>query len=291
MKTPTTSLEEFCERSLAREVSPELHAMTDFLQKKLEGTVAILAYGSCLRGVPASDTLMDFYVLTENLADVNPSILSCLACAIIPPNVYYAETEFGKQHLRTKYAVLPLSLFSRWMTRKTSNPYLWARFSQPSALVYAHHDQARKQVIAAISEALRTSFANAKALTNDHDALAIWTAGFNATYQSEFRSEQTSRAVQIVAASPDYYKEAAKLLASEIPVHANQTLRRIAGKLWSVLRLIKAAFTFQGGADYIVWKIERHSGEKIILTQWQRKHPIIAGLTLLPKMLRKGAVR
>lgn len=291
MNTSPTSLEEFCEKSLAREVSPELHAMADFLQQKHEGAMAILAYGSCLRGVAVSDTLMDFYVLTENLADVSPSIISCLACSVVPPNVYYVETNFPGQSLRAKYAVLPLSLFARWMTRKTNNPYFWARFSQPSALVYARNDQTRKQVIAAISEALRTSFANAKALTNETDATVIWTAGFNATYKSEFRSEQTSRAAQIVAASPDYYKEAAKLLAPEIPVHANQALRRIAGKFWSVLRLIKAAFTFQGGADYIVWKIERHSGEKIILTQWQRKHPIFAGLTLLPKMLRKGTIR
>ena len=291
MKTPAKNLEEFCETSLAREVLPELRTMADFLQKKHEGAVAILAYGSCLRGVAASDTLMDFYVLTENLADVSPSILSCLACSVVPPNVYYAETKFGEQRLRAKYAALPLRLFTKWMARKTSNPYFWARFSQPSAIVYVRNDQTQRQVIAAISDALRTSFANAKALTNETDAPAIWTAGFSATYQSEFRSEKTNRAAQIVAVSPDYYREAAKLLASEIPVQANQTLRRIAGKVWSVLRLIKAAFTFQGGAEYIVWKIERHSGEKIILTQWQKNHPIIAGLALLPKMLRKGAIR
>jgi hypothetical protein len=291
MNTPPTSLEEFCERSLAREVSPELHAMADFLQQKHEGAMAILAYGSCLRGVAVSDTLMDFYLLTENLADVSPSIISCLACSVIPPNVYYAETKFGEQHLRAKYAALPLPLFTKWMARKTSNPYFWARFSQPSALVYVRNDQTQQQVIAAISDALRTSFANAKALTNETDAAAIWTAGFNATYQSEFRSEKTNRAAQIVSAATDYYIEVTKLLASEIPVHANQVLRRIAGKVWSILRLIKAAFTFQGGADYIVWKIERHSGEKIILSQWQIKHPVIAGLLLLPKMLRKGAIR
>ncbi len=291
MNTSPISLEEFCERSLARKVSPELHAMANFLQQKHEGAVAILAYGSCLRGVAVSDTLMDYYVLTEHLADVSPSILSCLACAIVPPNVHYAETSFAGQSLRAKYAVLPLSLFARWMSRETNNPYFWARFSQPSALVYVRNDQARQQVITAISDALRTSFANAKALTNNQNALAIWTAGFNATYQSELRSEQTSRAAQIVSAAPNYYNDAAKFLASEVSVHANQILRRLTGKIWSVLRLIKAAFTFQGGADYIAWKIERHSGEKIILTQWQRKHPIIAGLTLLPKMLRKGAIR
>jgi hypothetical protein len=184
-----------------------------------------------------------------------------------------------------------LRLFAKWMTRETANPYFWARFAQPSALVFARDDKTRNDVAASISEALRTAFANAKALTNETDALAIWTAGFNATYQSEFRSEKTSRAANLVSSEPDYYRQAAKLLASETPVHANQTLRRLTGKGWSMLRLIKAAFTFQGGADYIAWKIERHSGEKIILTDWQRRHPIVAGLLLLPVLLRKGAIR
>ena len=291
MTAPTASLQDFCALALARGVPQDLHAMAEYLREKHDGAVAILAYGSCLRGVAASETLMDFYVLTENLADVSPRILSCLACAMVPPNVYYAEVKIEGQSLRAKYAVLPLPLFAKWLVRRTSNPYFWARFSQPSALVYARDDKTRQDVVTAISEALRTSFANAKGLTADPDALAIWTAGFNATYKSEFRSEKENRATQIVAASPDYYYEAARLLTSEIPVHANQTLRMFAGKIWSALRLIKAAFTFQGGADYIVWKIERHSGEKIVLSPWQRKHPVIAGLTLLPKMLRKGAIR
>ncbi|MEQ1521754.1 MAG: hypothetical protein ABL936_10855 [Aestuariivirga sp.] len=290
MTTPE-NLKEFCKASLGRDVPPEIHAMAVVLRLRHPGALAILAYGSCLRGVAAADTLMDFYVLTENFSGVSPNIISRVACCIVPPNVYYAETEFAGQRLRAKYALLPSRLFAKRMTPDTSNPYFWARFAQPSALVYARDDKIRDDVVASISEALRTAFANAKALTNETDATAIWTAGFNATYKSEFRSEKAGRAAGIVSSAPDYYREAAKLLASEIPVHANQTLRQLTGKGWSVLRLIKAAFTFQGGADYIIWKIERHSGEKIILTGWQRRHPVIAGLLLLPALLRKGAIR
>ena len=290
MTAPANNLQEFCGNSLAREVPRELHAMSDVLRQKHGRAVAILAYGSCLRGVAVSDTLMDFYVLTENLSDVSSNIVSRLACAVVPPNVYYSEIRYEQKTLRAKYAVLPVWLFAQWMNRKTGNPYFWARFSQPSALLYARDQQARQQVVNAISDALRTSFANAKALTADPDALVIWAMGFDATYESELRSERASRAAHIVSASIDYYTEAARHLASEIPLHANQTLRKFTGKIWSVLRLIKAAFTFQGGADYIVWKIERHSGEKIVLTEWQRKHPVITGLLMLPTLLRKGAV-
>ncbi len=283
-----TPLEKFCEKSLAREVPDELHTMANYLRQRHVGAVAILAYGSCLRGVAVSDTLMDFYVLTDKLGDVSSNMLSWIGCALVPPNVYYAEVN---GNLRAKYAVLPLSLFAKWTTRQTGNPYFWARFSQPSALIYVRDEKTRGDMLTAIANALQTSFANAKALTSSQDAVAIWTAGFKATYATEFRSEKADRAAQIVAVYPEYYGQAAMLLADERPINANQSLRRLAGKLLSALRLAKAAFTFQGGADYIVWKIERHSGKKIVLTDWQKRHPIIAGVMLLGALLRNGAVR
>jgi hypothetical protein len=68
-------------------------------------------------------------------------------------------------------------------------------------------------------------------------------------------------------------------------------LRRIEGKALSILRLAKASLTFAGGADYIAWKINRHAGTDIQLKPWQRRHPLLAGLSLLPRLLKSGAVR
>ena len=59
----------------------------------------------------------------------------------------------------------------------------------------------------------------------------------------------------------------------------------------SVLRLAKASATFAGGAEYIAWKINRHAGAGIELRPWQRRHPLLAALTLLPRLLRSGAIR
>ena len=66
---------------------------------------------------------------------------------------------------------------------------------------------------------------------------------------------------------------------------------RARGKRASVLRLAKAAFTFSGGIDYLAWKINRHAGTKIDIKPWQRRHPLVAALFLVPKLLRQGAVR
>ena len=66
---------------------------------------------------------------------------------------------------------------------------------------------------------------------------------------------------------------------------------RIEGKVLSVARLAKASATFAGGADYIAWKINRHAGTDIELKPWQRRHPLLAAISLLPRLLRSGAVR
>ena len=63
------------------------------------------------------------------------------------------------------------------------------------------------------------------------------------------------------------------------------------GKAMSVIRLAKATTTFAGGVDYIAWKINRHAGTEIVVKPWQRRWPIIGALTLLPRLLRRGAIR
>lgn len=278
--------------SLDRPVAPEIAAMAEHVRRLHDSTVAVLAYGSCLRGVATDESLIDLYVLTADLAGVSRHAASRLACRVAPPNVYYAECDHGGKRYRAKYAVLPLWLFARWMT--AGNPYFWARFAQPSALVFAASDGARSQIAAAVKQAASTMYAHARSLSaagSPEDPLAAWTAGFAATYATELRAETTSRAASLVAANADYYRGLASELAPVPPAAVNWRARRTAGKLWSAVRLVKAAFTFTGGADYLVWKIERHSGHKIMLTDWQRRHPILGGLMLLPQLLRRGAVR
>ncbi|MBL8905266.1 MAG: hypothetical protein JNM20_01185 [Rhizobiales bacterium] len=266
--------------------------MADSLRARLgPGVAAILAYGSCLRGVAATDSLIDLYVLTPSLKAMPASASARWACRIIPPNVYFAECPFEGATLRCKYAMLPLDLFARWMAPATSNPYFWARFAQPSALVYAASSGVKSDVIRAVAQAIRTAYGNARGIADGGDALNTWQRLFENTYRTELRSERADRARDILLADRDYYQEAAGFAMNAPAVSANWPMRRIAGRAWSVARLVKAAFTFSGGADYLAWKIERHSGDKLALTEWQRRHPILASITLLPRLLRKGAVR
>ncbi len=281
-----TTLEHLIAETLARPVPAEIVAMAEHV-RGLHGDVrAVLAYGSCLRGVAASDSLIDLYVLTSGVSGVSSNSLSRLGCKLAPPNVYYAEANFSGRPIRAKYAVLPLPLFARWMT--ADNPYFWARFAQPTALLFSTDDGAA----AAIAQAVRIMYANALGLSRAGDPLATWATGFTVTYRTEFRAEAPeNRAHALVAANESYYRAAATLMKDVAPIRANWRWRRVAGKLWSLARLTKAGFTFAGGADYLAWKIERHSGHKIEVSQWQRRHPVLAGFLLLPHLLKRGAVR
>jgi hypothetical protein len=58
-----------------------------------------------------------------------------------------------------------------------------------------------------------------------------------------------------------------------------------------VIRLVKASATFAGGVDYLAWKINRHAGTDIQIKPWQRRWPLVAAISLLPQLLKSGAVR
>ena len=98
----------------------------------------------------------------------------------------------------------------------------------------------------------------------------------------------------MVDADPERYDCFSAPAMAAIPAKRDRsswTWRRVEGKALSVLRLAKASFTFAGGAEYIAWKINRHAGTKIELKPWQRRHPLLAAISLLPRLLRSGAVR
>jgi len=280
----------FVAKALSGTVADDIMAMADYVRGQFDqdSVIGVLGYGSCLRGVSTADSLIDFYVLVRQPSQVSSSILSARACAILPPNVYYSETIFEERPLRTKFAVLDIDTFENWVGDKTKNPYFWARFSQPTALVWVADEEARDKIVSCVAQAVRTMYGHCLGLGGDEN---LWQRGLVETYKTELRAEGPARAGEIVARNEAYYREIGEHFGDVEPIGAHWFLRRVQGKLFSVLRLIKASFTFSGGADYLAWKISRHSGVEIKLKPWQRRHPLLAAIYLLPWLLRKGAVR
>ncbi len=254
-----------------------------------EASRAVLFYGSCLRQQQFDGLMLDFYLIVSDYREAYAKRWLATANRLIPPNVFY----FEHAGLVAKYAVLSEADFYRLCGPETSSVSVWARFAQPSRLVWSANDEARDRTIDAVCRAAPTLLA-AAGIDEHDDGLALWRRAFALTYSAELRAERAGRASSVVDLEPERYRRfAAPALevARTMSPSSSWTWRRVEGKALSVIRLAKASLTFAGGAEYIVWTINRHAGTDIQLRPWQRRHPLLAGLSLLPRLLKSGAVR
>ena len=251
---------------------------------------AVLFYGSCLREKRLDGLMLDFYLIVSDYRAAYAKRWLAVANRLVPPNVFYFEHD----GLAAKYAVLSEADFQRLNGPETSSVSVWARFAQPSRLVWAADEEARSRAVDAVARAAPTLLAAAGRIEGE-PALDWWRRAFALTYSAELRAERKGRASSVVDVDPERYQRfsgpAMAAIPTKPPKQAGWAWRRVEGKFLSVARLAKASFTFAGGADYIAWKINRHAGANIELTPWQRRHPLLAGISLLPRLLRSGAVR
>ena len=289
--------------------------LDEIRQKHGEALLAILVYGSWLRG--KRDTMLDFYVLVEDYHTLDSSWQGWM-CRLLPPNVYHIHHKSDKpdrksSDLRAKYALLTLSRFHKAM-QHDFHSYFWARFAQPCEVLYVRDEASR----AVLTEALKTAATTfvrrvLPAMGDSFSSAELWTRGLALTYQCELRTESSNRGESIYEFDPAYYDGVTSTFALEKAsssssgaetLYCNPSsgfsrklsaftwwLRRVQGKLLSALRLVKAAFTFNEPLEYLLWKIERHSGLYIEPTQRQLKHPLIFAWPLLWKLYRQGAFR
>jgi hypothetical protein len=256
---------------------------------------AVLFYGSCLREKQLDGLMLDFYLIVSDYAAAYPKRWLATVNRLIPPNVF----PFAYNGLAAKYAVLSEADFAALTKREASTVSVWARFAQPTRLVWVANEAAREAALSAVTNSGPTLFSLAMPLVDGADPVAIWRAGFAQTYRAELRAERTDRSGSIVDADEARYRCFGQaLLDGGVTGFVDRATaeRRWAqlqrkGKWASVARLAKASLTFAGGIDYLAWKINRHAGTQIAIKPWQRRWPLLGALTLLPKLLRQGAVR
>ncbi len=299
-------------------IPPSIQAAGDFLAKKYERAVqGILLYGSCLRAGTDHNGLVDCYVIVDQYQTVYDSVWLALFNAWLPPNVFYGEIDVEGHTVRMKYSVLSLEDFERSVSSMWFHSYFWGRFAQPTAVIACPDPAMSQRIITGLGRAVVTFLGNViPQMPQPFSAKDIWITGLVLSYSAELRAESTGRTTTLWESNQIYYEKVSHAAFSEHfpkvkPTQSNNltkygteysgwenkknrlawVVRKLQGKVLSILRLMKAAFTFQGGADYLIWKIERHSGVKVELTQAQRRHPIWAGLTTFWRLYRQGAFR
>jgi hypothetical protein len=307
----------------SKPVSADFIILVEALKLRFGSSLdAVLLYGSCLRSHEIGDGVVDFYAIVNSYSKAYPERYLGYLNAWLAPNVFYLEVsprenkQENKQEkkFRAKYAVVSMADFeqgtSRWF-----HPYLWARFAQPSRLLYARDENIRKRIYNALAHAVVTFLKSSLPMLDSSvvSAEAIWINGLTQTYAAELRPERATRAQQLAKINLDDYTRltahAAPALAGMLEVlpdghyrslieaadrrHAlwRWRLRRWQGTVLSVLRLTKAAFTFSDSISYAAWKIERHTGVRVEVTPMLRRHPVLWGFKVSWQLLRRGVMR
>lgn len=288
-----TALSALVAAELAQPVDP---AVSDFAAaiaaQHDAASRAVLFYGSCLREQQLEGLMLDFYLIVSDYRAAYDKAWLATANRLIPPNVFPA----AHGSTAAKYAVLSEADFYALNGPEASNVSVWARFAQPTRLVWAADDAARDAAIAAVSRAAPTLLGLAAPVADSAEALDIWRAGFARTYRAELRAERIDRSGSIVDAEPERYRRFADAVgmqpkSNRASIERRWRSLRRRGKLLSIARLAKASLTFAGGIDYLAWKINRHAGTRIEIKPWQRRWPLVAALFLLPRLIFAGAVR
>ena len=265
------------------------------------GARAALFYGSNLR-TGSLDGVLDFYLLRDG-----PPARGIWR-GIWPRVSYHEWTTPAGDELRAKVATMTLGTFAAAAAGDLVDTTIWARFVQPSGLVWSADDRAGEAVIAAVAAAAVTAARFAVALGPVRGtAEDFWRALFRATYRAEFRVEKAGREDSILEVNREHF---AGLLPAALDAAAIEwtrdgdvispvlaaperirlrrawARRRRLGKPYNLVRLVRASTTFEGAARYAAWTVERHTGVQVALTPWRERHPLLAAPGVLWRVWR-----
>ena len=281
----------------------------ELIGKYGDAVQAILLYGSYARG--KRDTVLDFYVLFDRYDTALQGVGHRIANRVLPPNVYHLSLDEAGADCAAKYATVTVAQFEDGITRRFHS-YFWARFAQPVTIVYANDTATRERITAATRQAAHRMIRSTLPMLRGKFSIEeLWVTALTLTYSCELRPEHRTKAQELFNAYKTQLTEITMTNAPTLPmskinedrwqsdisrgrrgvVAACWRIRKMQGKLLSVARLFKAAFTFNDPLAYVVWKVERHSGVRVEPTRLQRRHPLLFAWGLLWRLYRLGGFK
>lgn len=318
----TPAVERVLRAETGKPAAPEVLALADAVRTRFGPAVrSILFYGSCRRGIGLRDGIVDFWVVVDDRRRCEKAWAARLG-GWLPPNVYYLETDFLPEgepapvRLRAKVALFTLAELARGATALET--YVWGRLAQPVSIVFAAAAQDERALLEVLARCVGTFLDDAIALAPGRTLLDVWREGLGRSYGTELRAEGSGRANDVIGSDAAHYEAlalaarpaafaaaagSAGVLADAavhaLPVHgadAAALLRRWrrrarAGKVRSLLRLLKGLYTFDGGFDYIAWKLSRHAGREVVIPPKVRRWPLLFLWGLMWKLYREGVFR
>lgn len=301
------SVTELLRAQCAQPAPQEVAALVAAVRERFGSSLnAVIFYGSGRRGVDLQNGVIDLWAVVDDRRAVERGWRAWLG-GLLPPNVYFLEANHAGASVRAKIGLFTLAELRQASAKLES--YVWGRLAQPVSLVFARDEQIHAQVIEVLAACVETFLTNALPLATGARPMDVWRIGLARSYASELRAEGRGRASDIVGADGDYYERltltcrpdafvrnasgawAAQPQSTTAQMVGRWRWRAVIGKFLSVLRLLKGLYTFEGGLDYIAWKLARHSGQAVEIPERVRRWPLIFVWGLMWRLYRRGVFR
>jgi len=321
MTDANTALLEFVGAELASPPSPAAVRLSDAIRARHgEAVTAVLFYGSCLRR-RSDEGVLDFYVLVEDYRSCYGRSPMGWLNALLPPNVFHLEIPTPQGELACKYALMSRRDFARATSTRSIRSAIWARFCQPSLTIWSGDEATRETIQQSCATSLRTALLRALPLLPDESGKQrlrssdFWPALFADTYASELRAESAETIRGLYRSAPERFdralhltlealqgegllnlhNEGSETIVSQAPGALNRarrmrSLRAPLARLLAIAQLLKSAITFGDWVPYALWKLERHTGTRIELSERQRRHPFLFAWPQIFRVLRSRAL-
>lgn len=238
-----------------------------------------------------------------------PSLLAALN-RILPPN--QISQRLGQPPLHAKCSVITLGAFLRETSRRRRDHFCIGRLFQPSQILYAKDVETGRLLLDALVAAHQATYEWSRPwLPSSFDADLYGRTLLAVSLAHEIRPEPEGRAEALWRAQREEQQPVFAALLSELgnagelrvlgertangdplyelvrPPSFAERLRLRAyfasSLVRATVRWLKHMLTFEDWLDYILHKVKRHAGEEIVLTERERKYPL---LFLWPRVVR-----
>lgn len=272
---------------------------------------AVVFFGSRRTGArPDAHSAYDLFVVTRGYRPFYDSLraagafrrsarLAALLNRWLPPN---QVSLFGRlpdgTAGRAKCAVIDMEAFRRGLSPRRHDHFVAGRLFQPAEIVFAADAEAEEATLEALVSAHRLTYGWVRPwLPATFDTESYCRTLLKVSFSWEIRPEPVARAdalwqaqrdelVPLYARLLEELAEAGELrrtgpgaFALERPVSRSETLRLRLFFRWSLLRATlrwaKYMVTFDGWLDFILRKARRHTGQDIVLTERERRLPLV----------------
>ena len=290
------------------EAAAAARALADAADGELD---AVFFFGSRRSGArPEPGSAYDFFAVVNDerrfytalqrrgLVGRSPRLLAALG-RVLPPTSISLALPGASSSIAVKCAVSSRRAFARDTSERRRDHFTVGRLFQPVSVLWARDEASREAAVRALARAHFLTYGWARPwLPERFDAEAYARTLLRVSFAGEVRPEPVARRVETRwQAQQDYRREAYGVLLTAVaergdvratgdaaytlarPPSAWERTRLWLYFRWSLVRATarwgKHVLSFEGWLDFLVRKARRHSGQEIVLTERERRAPLV----------------